>query len=173
MKELNDYIVLSRSNNIPDKDTESNLLSKGWKIEEIEEAFFVLSGGDKSQLKHSLENTDKLKRKGVYASISLISSFAGAAFILFLGFTLLGTLLVILGIIFGFMGIKSNKKSQAYIGLILSFIVILYIGFCVFIAFNLIKYNKNFFTGEIMTDQQIMEKGVSEQTLKTVRGERN
>ena len=171
-KELNDFIVLSRKNKISDEEIKNNLLSKGWDIKEIEESFFILSGGDKSQLKYSLQDSNVSKRKDNFASISLGLSFVGVVLLVLLSFQLLGLLLLIIGLIFGFMGIKSDKKIQAYIGIILAVLGIIYIVVAILSAIYLIKNNTNPFTKEKITDQEMINRGASEDTLKFIRGEK-
>lgn len=166
-KELNDYIVLSRNNNILDEEIKKNLLSKGWDIKEIEESFFTLSGGDKSQLKSSIEDLSILKRKNIFASVSIILSILGI--ILFVFNAIISLLIVFIGLIFGILGINSKRKKQAIFGVCFNSLLIIIIILNMIYTVNLLITGKNIFTGRTLSDQEIYDLGFTSEDIKNAR----
>jgi hypothetical protein len=150
-KELNNYIEFSRGNKVPDEDIKNNLLSKGWNIKDIEASFFVLSGGDKSQLKYSLEEEGSLKRKNTFSAISFSLFFITLLLYVLTLFVLkvpeilagiaiiLGVLLSFIGIVLGVIGVKSQRKVLASFGIFLNILMLLFIFFAIYLGYRAFK----------------------------------
>lgn len=159
--ELSDYIAQSRNNKMSDEDIKSSLLAKGWNIKDVEESFFVLSGGDKSVLKNSLQEQSLSKRNAVFASISL-----GVPILIvipfFFGFipALLAILVSFIALILGIIGVKSNRRVQASFGIFLNSTYLLLMLLLFGLYFYMYSTGKDIFTGKELTPQERIDYGL-------------
>ncbi len=146
--ELNNYILFSRENKVSDEDIKNNLLSKGWTIKDIEESFFVLSGGDRSQLGYVVQEQRDLKRKNLFSILSFgLFLFTIVSYILTVhvipvsevfvgGSVILDFLWAFMGIILGIIGLKSQRRVLASFGIFLNILTLLLLFLILFLALN-------------------------------------